>query len=121
MLTDRFANASETAREFADGELIVRKGDPGREMFIIQSGGAIVRNAAGEEIARLRRGEFFGEMSVLESSPRDADVFADGDTRVLALGSGALFIRLRRDPSFALELLQALSGRVRALNERLQA
>jgi CRP/FNR family transcriptional regulator, cyclic AMP receptor protein len=120
MLTNRFAAASEVEREFGDGEFIVRRGEPGQEMFIIQSGGVLVRAGNGTEIARLGKGEFFGEMSVLESSPRDADVIAQGDTRVLVLGPGALFVRLRRDPSFALELLQALSSRVRALNERLE-
>jgi CRP/FNR family cyclic AMP-dependent transcriptional regulator len=119
MLTNRFAAASEVEREFADGEYIVRKGDPGQEMFIIQSGNAVVRSGNGTEVARLGKGEFFGEMSVLESSPRDADVIAQGRTRVLVLGAGALFVRLRRDPSFSLELLQALSSRVRTLNERL--
>jgi len=118
MLTNRFAAASESLRDFADGEFIVREGDGGHEMFIVQSGNVIVRRG-GAEVARLGKGEFFGEMSVLESSARDADVIAHGRTRVLALGSGALFVRLRRDPSFALELLQALSSRVRALNERL--
>ena len=113
--------ASEVERHFSDGEYIVRKGDPGREMFIIQSGGAIVRRSNSTEMARLGKGEFFGEMSVLESSPRDADVVADGDTTVLARGPGALFLRLRRDPSFALELLQALSHRVRVMNERLDS
>jgi CRP-like cAMP-binding protein len=119
MLTNRFAAASETVRHFADGEYIVRKGEPGEEMFIIQAGNVLVSRGNGTEVARLGKGEFFGEMSVLESTPRDADVIAQGATRVLVLGPGALFIRLRRDPSFALELLQALSGRVRALNERL--
>jgi CRP/FNR family transcriptional regulator, cyclic AMP receptor protein len=119
VLTNRFAAASETEREFAGGEFIVRKGEPGQEMFIIQSGNVSVRSGSGTEVARLGKGEFFGEMSVLESSPRDADVIAQGTTRVLVLGPGALFVRLRRDPSFALELLQALSSRVRALNERL--
>ncbi len=118
MVTRGSAAASEGERSFADGERIVSKGEPGREMSIIQSGGVIVR-AGGVEVARLGKGEFFGEMSVLESSPRDADVIADGDTRVLVLGPGALLVRLRRDPSFAIELLQALSSRIRAMNERL--
>jgi hypothetical protein len=43
-----------------------------------------------------------------------------GVTRVLVLGPGALLVRLRRDPSFALELLQSLSRMVRAQNERLE-
>ncbi len=119
MLTDRLANATEIERVYRDGEHIVHEGDAGREMFVIRSGTAVVRRRNGGELTRLGKGDFFGEMSVLESLPRDADVVAEGVTRVLVLAPGALLVRLRRDPSFALELLQALSGRVRALNERL--
>lgn len=117
-LSDRLARAKEVERVYRDGEVIVREGDPGREMFVIQSGHVVVRRG-GEPVTRLGKGDFFGEMSVLESLPRDADVVADGLTRVLVLGPGALLVRLRRDPTFALELLQSLSSRVRALNERL--
>jgi CRP-like cAMP-binding protein len=108
----------EIERTCEDGEYIVREGDAGQEMFVIRSGGAVVRRL-GHEVVRLEKGDFFGEMSVLESMPRDADVIAVGTTRLLVLGPGALLLRLRRDPSFALELLQALSGRIRAMNERL--
>jgi CRP-like cAMP-binding protein len=120
MLTDRAGGSAEVERVYRDGEAIVRQGDTGREMFIIRSGHALVQRSTGGQIARLGKGEFFGEMSVLESMPRDADVVADGVTRVLVLGPGALLVRLRRDPTFALELLQALSSRVRSLNERLE-
>lgn len=120
MLSDRLGARTEVERVYEDGELIVRKGDEGHEMFVIRSGGAIVRNSGGVDVDRLGKGDFFGEMSLLESLPRDADVVADGPTRVLVIGAGALLVRLRRDPSFGLELLQALSRRVRALNERLE-
>jgi CRP-like cAMP-binding protein len=60
-------------------------------------------------------------MSVLESLPREATAHAVGPTRLLALGQGALLLRLRQDPSFALEMLNRLSGRIRTLNERLDA
>ena len=120
MLSDRMGRAAEVERTYQDGEHIVREGDAGREMFVVRSGHALVRRQAGGEVARLGKGDFFGEMSVLESLPRDADVIADGTVTVLVLGPGALLVRIRRDPSFALELLQALSGRVRSLNERLE-
>lgn len=113
------AKLTEVVRTYADGEAIVREGEPGREMFVIQSGAASVRRKAGGEVARLGRGDFFGEMSLLESLPRDADVVAVGPTTVLVIGPGALLVLLRRDPSFGLELLQSLSRRVRTLNERL--
>ena len=66
-------------------------------------------------LATLGRGEFFGEMSLLESLPRDADAIVVSDeASLLVIGQGALLIRLRRDPTFSLELLHALS-RVRGL------
>jgi CRP/FNR family transcriptional regulator, cyclic AMP receptor protein len=71
------------------------------------------------QLAVLEKGDFFGEMSLLEGLPRDASAIAVGTTQVLVMSSGALLVRLRRDPTFAFELLRRLSGRVRALNARL--
>jgi CRP-like cAMP-binding protein len=51
--------------------------------------------------------------------PREADAHAIGETEVLVLGPGALLLRLRQDPAFALEMLNRLSGRVRTLNAQL--
>ncbi|MEY2420608.1 MAG: family transcriptional regulator, cyclic receptor protein [Acidimicrobiaceae bacterium] len=110
--------------EFADGEMIVREGDDGAEMFIVQSGRVVIsrhRDCSDTILQVVERGEFFGEMSLLESLPRDADARADGRTRLLVIGPGGLLLRLRRDPSLALEMLHILSGRVRALNQRLDA
>lgn len=122
MLTDRFAAAFETERLVLDGERIVSEGDDGSEMFIVKRGCVVIsRQVNGEQVvlAELGPGEFFGEMSLLESLPRDADATAKGDTALLALGPGALLVRLRRDPSLALEMLHRLSGRVRTLNRQL--
>ena len=69
-------------------------------------------------MATLRQGDFFGEMSVLESMPRDADAVALTHTELLVITQGGLLIRLRRDPTFAIEMLHKLSGRVRALNQQ---
>ena len=72
-------------------------------------------------MSELGPGDFFGEMSLLESLPRDADVtVAIGETRLLVLNAGSLLVRLRRDPTFALEMLHRLSGRVRSLNAELE-
>ncbi len=117
------AAASEREVDYADGELIVAAGDTGNEMFVIQRGAVVISrrvNGTRVELDRLDRGQFFGEMSLLESLPRDADAHAAGPTTLLVLGSGGLLLRLRQDPSFALEMLQQLSHRVRALNARLE-
>lgn len=120
----RLASALQHDLLFDDGELIVREGDDGNEMFVIRSGSVVIsRGIGGQEsvMAELHKGDFFGEMSVLESLPREATAHAVGPTRLLALGQGALLLRLRQDPSFALEMLNRLSGRIRTLNERLDA
>jgi len=109
-------------REFEDGDLIVAEGDTGTEMFVIQSGRVAVTKKADEgeiHLATLERGDFFGEMSLLESLPRSATVRAVGKTRLLAIHSGQLLMKIRRDPTFAFELLQRMSSRIRALDEQL--
>jgi CRP-like cAMP-binding protein len=93
-------------------------------MFVILRGAVRVSKASprGElELAVLTKGDFFGEMSVLEGLPRDASAQAVGEAEVLVMTPGALLVRLRRDPTFAFELLRRLSGRVRSLNARLVA
>ncbi len=113
---------AELERAYDDGQLICREGDASEEMFVIQSGKVRIvkdRNGVEVQLAVLEKGDFFGEMSLLEGLPRDASAIAVGATQVLVMSSGALLVRLRRDPTFAFELLRRLSGRVRALNARL--
>jgi len=115
--------SGETEKAVADGETIVRVGDAGAEMYVIKTGRVrISRPMAGRDVvlSELGPGDFFGEMSLLESLPRDADAVAVGETRLLVLNAGSLLVRLRRDPTFALEMLHRLSGRVRTLNAELE-
>ena len=122
IVSRRFAHERAAFRRYRDGDRIVREGEDGNEMFVIRTGAVrITKQVEGRIVvlADLGRGDFFGEMSVLESLPREADVHAVGDTEVLVLGPGALLLRLRQDPAFALEMLNRLSGRVRALNSQL--
>lgn len=109
---------------FADGEVIVREADEGREMYLIQEGAAeVFKRVDGAEVrlATLDRGSFFGEMSLLESLPRSATVRARGTTKVLVIEPGMLLIKIRRDPTFAFEMLQHMSRRVRELDEQIVA
>jgi CRP/FNR family transcriptional regulator, cyclic AMP receptor protein len=122
LITSSGAHGTELARTFADAELICREGESSAEMYVIRRGSVRVFKASprGElELAVLTKGDFFGEMSVLEGLPRDASAQAIGEAEVLVMTAGALLVRLRRDPTFAFELLRRLSGRVRSLNARL--
>ena len=122
MVTKAQSHAKELERTYFDGEVVVEEGERSRDMFVIQSG--VVRiskrvKTREVELARLSQGDFFGEMSLLESLPRDATAKAVGETRLLVVSAGALLVRMRRDPTFAFEMLHRLSGRLRTLNARL--
>ena len=107
---------------FHDGDIIVSEGDESREMYVIQSGAVVVvRNIDGVEVelARLERGNFFGEMSLLESISRSATIRAVGETKLLAIKPGSLLLKIRRNPTFAFEMLQQMSHRTRRLNAKL--
>ena len=78
--------AATTTRMFGNGEAIVRQGAPGRSMFIVCAGEVAVRlEPEHREVARIPRGGYFGEMSVLTGEPRSAHVVARGDAVVLEL------------------------------------
>lgn len=118
------SRGKELERICRDGEYIVREGERSREMFVIVSGKVRISKLAGTEqveLAVLGRGDFFGEMSVLESLPRDASAISIGETKLLTISTGGLLVRMRRDPTFAYEVLHRLSGRIRALNAKLVA
>jgi CRP-like cAMP-binding protein len=107
---------------FDDGEVVVREGEETREMFIIREGRIeILKQVGGHEVrlAVLERGSFFGEMSLLEGLPRSATARAIGKTELVVLRPGSLLVQIRRDPTFAFELLQQMSRRVRELNDKL--
>lgn len=109
-------------QSFEDGEIVVREGEKSREMFIVRSGRVqIVKEVDGREVelAILDRGSFFGEMALLEGLPRSAAARALGTTELLVLRPGSLLVQIRRDPTFAFELLQQMSRRIRRLNDSL--
>jgi len=108
-------------RSYATGDTIIREGEMGTEMFIIQEGKVGVTKKIGDNevfLATLGRGDFFGEMSLLESQPRTATVRALAPTKLVTIRAGELLMKFRRDPTFAFEMLQRMSGRVRQLNDQ---
>jgi CRP-like cAMP-binding protein len=108
-------------QHFTDGEMIFSEGESSSEMYVVRVGKIeISKHVGGHEIrlAVLDRGAFFGEMSLLAGLPRSASARAVGNVSLLVLRPGSLLLQIRRDPTFAFELLQQLSGRIRDLNDK---
>lgn len=100
-------------RRFPPGTSIVRKGDSGSSFFVLLDGEARVVVPKGRA-RRLRSGDFFGEMALLDESPRSADVVADGEVLVLTISRSSFGKLLRSEPALAQELLRTLAARLRA-------
>lgn len=109
---------------FKDGEILFREGDLSREMYIVQQGAVeVFKNVEDKTIVlgRVERGHMVGEMSLLESLPRSATAKAVGETTLLVLEPGSFLLKIRRDPTFAFELMKQLSDRIRQTNDKLVA
>ncbi len=116
------------ARKLADGEALFRHGDAGDHLGIVLQGALVVscRGAGGAEVevARLGRGELFGEMSCLDPAPRSATVVAQGPALVGTLDRRVLATLRGSAPSVAVRIVdaiaQVLTARLRETNERIR-
>ena len=110
-------------KTYREGEEVVRQGETGNCMYVVQSGRVEVvqRTAGGDQhLAFLETGDFFGEMSVFEKETRSATVRAHGgDAQILKVDRKTLLRRIREDPLLAVNLLRTMSKRIRDLNEEL--
>ncbi|MBV9150617.1 MAG: ATP-binding cassette domain-containing protein [Alphaproteobacteria bacterium] len=74
-----------TRRQFMPGEVIIREGEVGEELFLI-SEGEVEIDRSGHEVARLGAGDFFGELSLMSGDPRNATVVATKPVDTYVLG-----------------------------------
>jgi PPM family protein phosphatase len=96
-------------REFKDGEVIIREGDKGDELFIVLEGK--VRVSRGEQtLTHLGPGEHVGEMALIRSVPRSATVTAVGPAELIAIRRADFFEILRREHEVAVKMLWQFLG-----------
>ena len=113
----------DSSQIFAAGDTIFTQGDLGTDMFIIQEGEVnIVKHIAGEShiLSTLEKGDFFGEMAVLESVPRTADTVALTDVRVVVINGARFDEMLRKNPEVAVRIIRKYSKRLREANALLE-
>jgi CRP-like cAMP-binding protein len=100
---------------FAEGERVLRQGLSGAGFHVILDGEAAVV-VDGTERARLARGDFFGEVSILLGEPPIADIVATRPLRCLVLAAPAVEAFLVAHPRVMYRMLQAQARRLRAAN-----
>ena len=110
-------------REFKDGEVIVKQGESGECLYVIQEGKVEVLTESDKEeikLAELGASDFFGEMGLFEKDVRSCTVRAIGDVRVLTIDKKNFFKTIQKDPSLAYSLLEKMSRRLRDTNKKLK-
>ncbi len=116
--------ADDRVATVAAGDYIFREGDLGTEMYILRSGQVeILRNIGGEprQLALLDRGDFFGEMSLLEELPRTASARAVTEVAVLVIDGSTFDRMLHGNPEIAVRMMRKLSRRLRQTDQLLQS
>ena len=114
--------SSELGRVYEDGEIIVRMGDIGNCMHIMQSGEAdVILDPDGKSapVSVLTAGDAFGEMALFTKETRAATVRARGRARVLTVDKRQFLRRVHEDPSLAFSILLKLSLRIQELDREL--
>jgi hypothetical protein len=109
----------ELGKVYQDGEVIIRRGEIGDCMFVIQEGQVeIILEQNGQDPRPIIRGpgEFFGEMAIFEREVRMATVRALGQARILTVDKKNFIRRMHQDPSVAYRLVQTMSHRIRELS-----
>ena len=106
------------------GEVLFRAGDEGDAMYVIEEGKIriFVQAKDGHEVTltELQRGDFFGEMALLEKKPRSADARVAENARLAVLSREHFLSFVQSNPNVALEMLTALANRLRHTDELLR-
>src|SRR6266403_6068832 len=113
-----------TIHDYPKSATIFRNGDPGDAMYLIDVGKVRIAitdaDGAAVTLAELGSGDFFGEMAMLDGQGRSANAIATEEARLAKLTRDDFISFMRNDPRVTLELLTALTGRLRRTDDLLR-
>jgi CRP/FNR family cyclic AMP-dependent transcriptional regulator len=110
-------------REYGAGDVLFREGERGSEMFVIQSGVVQIVKRVGADarpLASLGRGEFVGEMAILNDKPRTATAIVLEDAKCLVIDGATLEHMIAHSTEIAMRLVKKLARRLDSADEMIQ-
>jgi CRP-like cAMP-binding protein len=100
-------------RQYVKGEFVFYQGDPGLGMYVVEKGkvGIVVVGDDGtqKEVTEMNNGDFFGEIALLDESPRSASVIVKEDTELIGFFRPDLFEIIEKTPKTGLKIVVKLA------------
>jgi CRP-like cAMP-binding protein len=110
-------------KEFPQGTVLFREGEPGREMYVVQQGRIHISKQVGDVekiLATLGAGEFVGEMSILNNKPRSATATCADPCKLLVIDAKTFEAMIRGNAEIAIRMIKKLSDRLAEANEQIE-
>jgi len=114
---DIFRNETESV-SFDAGQVIFAEGEIGDAMYVVREGEVELR-VKGHLVETLGPGGLFGEMTMIERTPRAATASAKSDCKLVAIGEKRFMFLIQQTPHFALQVMRVMAERLRRMNARL--
>ena len=112
------ALARSATMKYNASQTIMREGQTGTQMYVVKSGQVAI-TLQGGVVEVVNPGGTFGEMAILDQSPRTAGATAVLYTELLAIDRASLLEAIRKQPVFAMAMLRAVAERLRHMNAQL--
>lgn len=112
--------ASAEARVVHAGEPIFTEGESGSEMFLVKSGAVDIRRG-NRTLETVEAGGIFGEMALIDGSPRSADAIAHTDAEIFPVSTRQFEFLVSEAPYFATSVMSVMAQRLRRANNDVDA
>ena len=103
-------------KSFKTGDIIFKEGEPAIELFVIKDGQVEIRSG-NRLLDTLNSKTIFGEMALIDSSPRSATAVAKTDVTLVPVTEKQFLFLSSQTPFFALKVMRTLARRLRAMNK----
>lgn len=110
-------------KEFPKGAVLCHEGEPGKEMFVIQSGRVTISKRVRDVekvLAILGPGEFFGEMAIISNKPRNATATVHDDARLLVIDPKTFEGMIRGNSEIAVRMIKKLAERLSEADSQIE-